>query len=415
MKKIILTGMVILVCIITKAQQFDIQGDLRFRYENRHGYSTLIADTLKAANFVSQRSRIIFNYSNPYLKLKVSPQVIKVWGDVSSNTKSDLNNAFHEAWAEVMFTKQFSVKAGRQEIAYDDHRIFGNVDWTMQARSHDALLLKWLPANDHQLHFGIAYNANKESNFFENYMVAQYRAFQYVWYHGQWKQAALSFLLLNNGMPYMDSNREHIAYAQTIGPRFTYKAKKLSLESAIYYQAGKMAKSNVNALYAALSTDVQWHKNMRGGIGYEYLSGKSMNDVSTDVRSFNPLYGTNHKFNGYMDYFYVGNHLNSVGLNDLFLNLYFEKNKFSARFNPHYFMSAASMYKNGIAQNAYLGTELDFTLAWKWQEAILFQAGYSQMLGSESLELLRGGNHNNLNQWFYLAMQIQPQIFNYKK
>ena len=34
--------------------------------------------------------------------------------------------------------EKFAFKVGRQEINYDDARIFGNVDWAMQARSHDA-------------------------------------------------------------------------------------------------------------------------------------------------------------------------------------------------------------------------------------------------------------------------------------
>ena len=32
--------------------------------------------------------------------------------------------------------------------------------------------------------------------------------------------------------------------------------------------------------------------------------------------SFTPFYGTNHKFNGHMDYFYVGNHIGNVGLRE---------------------------------------------------------------------------------------------------
>ncbi|MDZ7608893.1 MAG: hypothetical protein U5K79_25710 [Cyclobacteriaceae bacterium] len=35
--------------------------------------------------------------------------------------------------------------------------------------------------------------------------------------------------------------------------------------------------------------------------------------TDTNDKSFNPLYGTNHKFYGYMDYFYVGNSHGQVG------------------------------------------------------------------------------------------------------
>jgi hypothetical protein len=34
-------------------------------------------------------------------------------------------------------TEAFSMKLGRQEVIYDNSRIFGNVDWAQQGRSHD--------------------------------------------------------------------------------------------------------------------------------------------------------------------------------------------------------------------------------------------------------------------------------------
>ena len=48
---------------------------------------------------------------------------------------------------------------------------------------------------------------------------------------------------------------------------------------------------------------------------------QSRNDYNGDAsenKAFTPFYGTNHKFNGFMDYFHVGNHANSVGLIDIY-------------------------------------------------------------------------------------------------
>ncbi|MDD2985319.1 hypothetical protein [Flavobacterium sp.] len=47
----------------TKAQQFDVSADLRARFENRNGYGTLKPDSEKAASFISQRTRLTFDYS----------------------------------------------------------------------------------------------------------------------------------------------------------------------------------------------------------------------------------------------------------------------------------------------------------------------------------------------------------------
>jgi len=213
----------LLLGVLAKAQQFDINADLRARFENRNGYGTLKPNTEKAASFVSQRTRLIFDYSFKNIKLRVSPQNVRTWGDVITTSKTDANNAFHEAYGEIKLNDNFSFKLGRQEINYDDARIFGNVDWTMQGRSHDAFLLKFSPNSKNQLHFGLALNANKETNFYENYTISQYKSFQYLWYHTDFEKLNLSVLALNNGMPYLVGTEEKVDYSQTLGARFVFK------------------------------------------------------------------------------------------------------------------------------------------------------------------------------------------------
>jgi hypothetical protein len=85
--------------------------------------------------------------------------------------------------------------------------------------------------------------------------------------------------------------------------------------------------------------------------------------IKTDkVYAFTPFYGTNHKFNGFMDYFYVGNHINSVGLNDVYLKYNWSKKKFVINADLHYFASAGKIAED--TENN-LGTELDLTFSYK--------------------------------------------------
>ena len=74
------------------------------------------------------------------LKFGLTLQDVRVWGqDVSTiNRTTTANNnglMLHEAWAEILLTdttlknKAFSLKIGRQELAYDDQRLLGNLDW----------------------------------------------------------------------------------------------------------------------------------------------------------------------------------------------------------------------------------------------------------------------------------------------
>lgn len=414
MKKLILLLIISVVSLKMRAQQIEIGSDLRSRYEYRHGYGTLIPDTVKPGNFIAQRVRMSFDFSNKFIKLRISPQGVKVWGDVSSTSKNDLFFGFHEAYGEGIINPYFSFKVGRQELNYDDARIFGNVDWAMQARSHDAVLFKINPDSANKIHIGLALNANKESNFQDNYLVPQYKTMQFLWYHGDFNKVGISFLALNNGMTYLKDQKEKIAFSQTFGPRFNFKGNSVKLDAAAYVQTGKIALNKVKAFYVSANAYYQVIKELNLGLGFEYISGKSNNDISTDVKSFNPLYGTNHKFNGFMDYFYVGNHINSTGLTDIYANIVFEKSKISAKFAPHYFLSSADLYKGNEKQKKSLGTELDFSLGYKIIENIKVDAGYSQLFATTSMGVLKGGDKSNKNNWFYLSIIFNPKLFTYK-
>lgn len=397
------------------AQEFELSAELRPRFESRNGFSKLAATDAETANFVSQRSRINFNFKQDNLKLGISIQNVRVWGDVSTLSLTDKNGiTLHEAWAETLLTNQFSVKLGRQEIVYDDHRIFGNVGWAQQARSHDAMVAKYIPNAKNRIDIGIAYNANAESLIQETYTVNQYKTFQYAWYHGQIKKAAISILLLNNGMEYLELGKQEIAYSQTIGTRLTNKIGNLGLDGAAYIQTGKIAKNDVSASYFTVNATYKLNNNFSAVAGFEYLSGKDMNDSSTKIKSFNPLYGTNHKFNGWMDYFYVGNHINSVGLTDLYFTINYQKDKFSANITPHFFKSSADIYTGIIKKSANLGIEIDCSLGYKFSNNINFNAGFSKMFATNSMEILKGGNKDEANTWSWVMLTFSPKLFNSK-
>jgi hypothetical protein len=425
MKKIIYTAAIALLgTYAVSAQQFDVNADMRARFENRNGYSTLKGGADEAASFISQRARIIFDYSFKNVKLRFSPQNVRTWGDVSTTSKGDLYNAFHEAYGEVKMDDQWAFKVGRQELNYDDARILGNVDWNMQGRSHDAFVFKFSPNAKNQFHLGLALNANKDSNFKEAYAVTalttspalQYKAMQYLWYHTDFKQVGLSLLALNNGMEFSNAGKLDVAYSQTLGGRVTYKNGGLSLDGASYLQTGKIGLNNVSAHYLSANLNYKVNPNFNAGLGFEILSGKDKKDGSTDIKSFSPLYGTNHKFNGYMDYFYVGNHANSVGLNDIYVNLGYERNKFTAKLTPHYFTSNAPLYNlSNVKQDSYLGTEIDFTLGYKMYDNVTVEGGFSQMFATTSMEVLKGGSKDAGNNWAFISVKINPNLFSHKQ
>ncbi len=425
---LIILGLLSFLPVEFIAQDVNISAELRPRFEFRNGYKTLIPDGKDPASFISQRTRLNAFYGNTTFKAKLSLQDVRVWGDVAQLNKSDVyGTSVHEAWGEAIFSEKFSIKVGRQEIVYDDHRIFGSVGWAQQARSHDAAILKYLPAKGHRIDVGLAFNSNGESLYKEDYAVNSYKALQYIWYHGKFDKVGLSFLILNNGMAYMDQTStdttQKVAYSQTIGPRVTYKGDGIKFNAAFYYQGGKNKfNESLSAMYFSANVSYAVSKKFNIGIGGEYLSGTTSENQTIgdeDDKSFKPFYGTNHKFNGWMDYFYVGSYMYSNGLIDINVPLVYKIEKLTFKLIPHYFMAAATVAElqtDGSWKDygSGLGTEIDFTVGYALSKSMVISGGYSQMFATESMQILKGGNYENTNNWAWVMFTFKPTFFQSK-
>ena len=70
-------------------------------------------------------------------------QDIRNWGNQRQLVANEANAvSIHQAWGEVELVKGLSLKAGRMELAYDDHRILGNVGWAQNEQTFDAITLQ---------------------------------------------------------------------------------------------------------------------------------------------------------------------------------------------------------------------------------------------------------------------------------
>ncbi|TDU39648.1 alginate export protein [Gelidibacter sediminis] len=417
MKKLVILACLGMLSLTTYAQEFGIDLQLRPRVEYRHGYKTLIPDAIDAATFVSQRSRLNLKYGRTTLNAFISLQNVRVWGDVSTLSATDANGtAIHEAWASFKLDSVLSFKMGRQEIIYDDSRIFGNVDWAQTGRSHDAFIATYQPNVNNRVDLGIALNEEDETLFKTDYNVNNYKAFQYVWYHTKFDNLNLSLLALNTGFTVNTDGNQEVDYNQTFGAYVTFGKNVFKADASAYYQTGKIADRDLNAFNVSGNLHYQVTSSLNLGIGAEYVSGTDMNSTDSEINSFNPLFGTNHKFNGWMDYFFVGNHINSVGLVDINLPIKYQQDKWTLQLIPHLFSSAATVVNlMGNEQDAYLGTEIDFSLGYKIANDIDFQLGYSHMFASDTMQLLKGGNNDNTNNWAWAMFVFKPKLFTHTK
>lgn len=408
--------------------KFSFNGQYMNRAEYRHGYSTLAEPDQDAAFFISQRARISAGLRMDKAEMFFSIQDVRTWGSTANAT---IDNAgllsVHEAWVALQLNKKLNLKMGRQEIAYDEDRIFGNLDWTMQARRHDAALLKFYDSTSSTtLHFGLAFNQDKEQLEGTIYTVPNnYKTFQYLYVHRAFGKITTSFLFLNNGVQYATPNTNpidyHTVFSQTFGPRLSYKEadRKLSWNLAFYYQTGRNNQNQLLSAYDLLGeVAYQLTKDISLTGGLEILSGTDeVGSDSDQSKSFNPFYGTNHRFNGYMDYFYFGNHTNSVGLQNVYIKGFVNRPKIFYGIALHYFAAAGNVRDDSsvsvvtVAPSSF-GTELDLFANVRISNGISIQGGYSQMFATKSLEYIKNvvDGSNQTNNWAYLMVMVRPGI-----
>jgi hypothetical protein len=406
MKKSIFIG---IFCLFLGSQvkaQFSLSGELRPRTEYSHGYGTLAAEDQDPSLFTSQRTRLNFDYKMDLLKVGLVLQDVRIWGNQAQQVANeDFATSVHQAWAEMNLSKTLTLKVGRQELNYDDQRILGSVSWAQQGRSHDVALFKY--SNKVNVHFGIAHheNTNRKNNLYDG--PDAYKDLQFLWINRKTDNFNLSLLFLNNGKPVMVGTKQESKYSQTFGTHVEVPVDKVAFSGNLYFQMGEDGSNySLNAYNLMAEATYQASEKSQFLIGYEILSGTDYNETEKNS-SFTPLYGTNHKFNGFMDYFYVGNHLNNVGLSDGYVKFATSKNKTAFNADVHFFASAAKI--SATADN-YLGTELDLTLTQTLNPVTKIAFGYSQMFGTESLQILKGGSKNAFNNWAYVMISVTPKF-----
>ncbi|MFD0976055.1 alginate export family protein [Salinimicrobium gaetbulicola] len=390
------------------AQTFETDLQIRPRFEYRNGYKTLLSEQQDGAEFISQRSRINFNFAHEALELKLSLQNVRVWGDVPTMRTADNNGiALFEAYGQYNLSPDFRFKLGRQVLSYDNQRILGEVGWAQQAQSHDAALFTWLPKEKHRLDVGIAVNAPAETLFEVPYTVNSYKNMQFAWYHLDRQNVAFSFLVMNTGYEFTNGvDEQEIDYLQTYGAFHKFSKGSFSGDIAVYGQTGERNDKTVSAWYGGLNLNYKLSGEWKIGAGTEYFSGTDLGSAG-NINSFTPLFGTNHAFNGLMDYFFVGNHQNSVGLLDIFGKLTYSKDKFNFMATPHLFSATAELG----GEDKYLGTEVDLAAGYKFSKDVAVNIGYSQMFGTDSLEILKGGDSGRTQNWAYVMVNFNPTIF----
>lgn len=423
MKRILILTAIGSLCLQAARAQFTLDGQLRPRTEYRNGFGSIIPDSADAGFATSTRARLNAGYKTETYQIYLSLQDVMVWGENRQLFPADQDNSFSifEAWAKLRLASGLDAKVGRQVLSYDDERIMGEVDWTQQARNHDAALLQY--ADDHfMVDVGLAFNQDfSDPSGFQSVGTAyattgffSYKTLQYIYARKNWNKFSGSLLLMNTGFQNLDAagNGDGTSNLQTLGTHLNYKTGSLGAQANAYIQTGERQGGLEvgGAFLLGLELSYKVTDKIGLGLGTELISGNKT-DTADKTEAFFPLYGTNHKFNGFMDYFYVGNHANSIGLLDLHASANLKLGKEAGLLLKILNFSGQEEVPGG---GKSLGTEIDLVYS-KTYKGYGLKIGYSHLFATDGMYALKGvaeADAADSQNWAWAMLVFKPKFLN---
>jgi len=374
-------------------------------------------------------------------------------GGGGCEASDDLNDVgFHQAFVTLknLAGQAVDMKIGRQEIVVGGHRLFGHTGWLQGAQTSDAIRLTHTGGN-HSL--GYTYIAGDNSDV----ITTTAEANETVHFLTASTQGIMGGALEGIAVMTLDGNTgdawEDDMTWYTVGARQKGKVSGLDYRVEFYHQfgdAGAIANAaNMGITGADLSGDSverdaqmfglrlgKSFKNMKYKpsltLWFDSLSGTDDDDsVGGDWGAFDIHYDTGHKFYGFMDFF-----LNRAGATTGYYGLedYALKTKMTPvagwtfKMDWHHFRTqtglddadGTNVSVNGMAgaaMNPDLGSELDLTLAHKYDANTKFVAGFSHYWTTTTFGMLNGGaagsggtvgsDNNDDADWGYIMMDTK--------
>lgn len=394
------------------AQNFTLSGELRPRLELRHGYRTLPPENADMAAFVSQRSRLNLLHEGEKFNTFISFQEIRVWGDKGLfETLPGLG--LNQAYAEIKLYDDLWLKAGRQQLRFDNQRFFAINNWNQAGRTHDAAVLNF-KYQGWNMQVGGAFNQNEESAFETYYSLNQYKTLNFLWVNKMFDKAGFSALAVVDGFQ-GQGEASKTQFRSTFGGIFYLKPGKHTIELHGFKQNGiTPMRQKIDAWYTHLIARLKPAQKLNINTGIEIFSGKDQTSDDAKYRVFDPLYGANHAFNGHLDYFTnIPVHTKQGGLVNPYLSMIYKLNEeISLRADYHYFALQNKLVDDKNEEvDKYLGSEIDLSMQIAFSKQLDLQFGYSTMFASKSMEFIKGGSHKEPIHWGWVMLTVRPVFF----
>jgi hypothetical protein len=395
MKAVLATVFLLALAATLSAQDVKVSGQIRERSELDtkapiSGQATdpfhLLRSRLRADATVNEHVIVVFE----------AQDARRFGSDSIFNTASPAFT-LRQGYVEVknIGDSPLSLRLGRQALVYANERLLGAAEWSNFSQTFDAALVRGSFGDVTVDAFGAAVKR------YENPVGGYVRDMFLLGAWAAWKPKDVKSTL--QGFYFYDDPRSgsrtqqrHTAGVYANGEYFGFD---FELDGA--YQFGRFYPATVEiepgifgqkdvtlGAYmggARLGYTVKDLANLRIGAGIDLLSG---DDTTRDTyESFSTLYGTNHKYYGYMDYFTsFPQHTGGFGLRDLFFQISAAPTKtLKLAAELHLFGTAVDPVRWGAKSLAdatrdaasTLGTELDLTMWYKLADAVNIMGGFS--------------------------------------
>ncbi len=400
--------------------QFKLGLEYRARSEFKDGLRQLSDSSTRPALVTTQRARLKVDYSDEKLDLSFQIQDVRAWGEIK-HIQDVPSLALHEASARYQMTDHFAFKLGRQQLVYDKKRLLGAKNWNNISVAHDVALFIY-QSDKVQAHGAFAYNNDTDKLYETDYPVNYYKYLSLLWFeHDPSEQFYYS--LINYYEGYQKAGDSATIYTRgTVGGLVSYKLNSLSVDASIYYQYGtSKGGQEVSAYFFHAEPAYKIANLLNFSLGIDYFSGDDALNDNGQYNSFSNPYGDGHGYYGLMDYFTtIDSSTKGGGLNDMFAKVTYTLNdKMTLHAAFHNFRFTNNVLDiSGAAANKQLGNEIDIQYKYNFYKKATFLLGYSTMLATESMEIIKGGDASNGQNWLYASIQFKPEIFNsnhYKK
>jgi len=394
--------------------QFSIEAQLRCRAEMRQGYQKLAAEDAATAWLISQRSRLSFNYNNEKLRLRFTPQDVRIWGDeakLNNGTGDNPSLDVLEAYAELKTGASSLLSVGRQQLVYDNRRLLGDRNWNQNSIAYDAIVFRSTGIKT-SLHAGLSWNTLNDKLSDNPYPASRIKTLNFIWLNYKFSdKLTVSLMHISSGVTKTDTTNA-LYFRHTTGFYATYSSKTAGAMANAYYQYGISPKGY--SISAFLIDAELWAKGgkLSPGAGFSYFSGnKTLPTAGKTDHLFDQLYGNRHKFFGGMDYFSsMATNTKQGGLTDIYLWLHYKPvASIIIKNTLHYFALAQTNSLTPAGRD--LGIENDLTARIRLSPWGELEGGYCFFVPKSYLNALQQVANDRFSHFMYLMFTLTPELF----